>query len=503
MRDVSERHPVADAARLEENIEPHVETSAGVQERAEDLCQSLFLMTGAGVIVASSDGKFVDVNPAFCDLIGYRREELVGRAILDLTHENDRAETRGIFEELRAGKRDRVSIEKRYLRKDGTEIWVHVVATWRFDEQSRPLQGVGVVQEITKLKRAEQALRQSRDRLESIVITATDAIITINARGVIDSFNPAAEAMFGYAKEEALGENVSILMPSPHREEHDHHISRYLETGERRVIGMGLETVARRKDGSLFPIELALSEVEHLGLFTAIIRDISERKRAEAALEDSEKRLRALSSSLLTAQEEERRNLASELHDDLGHKLALLGMEVDRSGLGCGADNARTRELVEDIAEHIRNLSHRIHPSAVEHLGLIVALRKECETMAHATRREISFHADNELPRHPPLDVAMCFYRVAQEALRNAVRHSGSKVIEVSLERGRDGIRLTVEDWGKGFRVGEDLSEPGLGLLSMEERARLIGGEFRLESTEGRGTIVRCWAPLPARESSV
>jgi two-component system sensor kinase FixL len=482
-------------ARLDKGMHPFEDT--------EECYRSLFYATGAGIVIVGLDRKIVDANPAYCHLLGYSKDEILGKAIIDFTHPEDQAESRRLFRELREAKRTGVDLEKRYVRKDGSTVWVHLAGQWRLDDDSKPLQGVAVVQDITKQKEAEQALRQSRDRLESIVGTASDAIVTIDGKGIIDSFNPAAERMFGYTKEEAVGSNVSILMPSPHRDEHDRYLAHYLETGDRRMIGIGREMKGRRRDGSSFPVELSVSEVNDLDLFTGIIRDISERKHSEAALEQSEERLRALSSSLLTAQEEERRYLASELHDALGHRLALLGMEVDRLGHADDVAKVKMKDLVEEVAEHIRNLSHRLHPSGVEHLGLIVALRRECETMAEATARNIEFRADNHVPRRPPLSLAMCLYRVAQEALRNAATHSGSKKIAVSLGKFGEGIRLSVEDWGKGFTTAGRGSKWGLGLLSMKERAHLVGGKLEVESTPGRGTIVRCWAPLPEQESSV
>jgi PAS domain S-box-containing protein len=133
---------------------------------------------------------------------------------------------------------------------------------------------------------AEQALREREARLRAILDTTVDGIITIDAQGIIESFNLVAERIFGYAAAEVLGQEVSLLMPSPYREEHDGYLARYLRTGEKRIIGIGREVVGRRKDGATFPMDLAVSEVR-LGnrrLFTGIVRDITERKRLAATL---------------------------------------------------------------------------------------------------------------------------------------------------------------------------------------------------------------------------
>jgi two-component system sensor kinase FixL len=378
--------------------------------------------------------------------------------------------------------------------------------------------------DITRQKRNEEALLQlnaqlelrvsertfeaheSFERLRAVLETAAEAIITIDQRGRIESFNPAAERMFGFTKAEAIGENVAFLMPSPHREEHDGYIARYLETGEAHVIGVGREVEGRRKDGTTIPLDLSVSEVDHLGLFTGNIRDITDRKRAEAVVKESEARLRALTARLLTVQEEERRHVSRELHDGIGQKLTLLRMQIDRmeeadvgsSSQGEGAD--RLREIVDAVAEHARDLSHQLHPSAVEHLGLVVALKKECDTVAKASGCEVHLRSGEDVPRRPPLAAAMCLYRVAQEALQNAMKHSGGCDIDVSLTSVRGGVQLAVVDSGHGFATDAERTGWGLGLVSMEERARVANGELEVESVPGDGTRVRCWVPLPVEE---
>jgi PAS domain S-box-containing protein len=141
--------------------------------------------------------------------------------------------------------------------------------------------------EIAERERVEKALRESEVRTRAIVNTAVDSIITIDAWGIIETVNPAAERLFGYSAEEMTGRNVKILMPSPYRDEHDEYIARYLRTGEAKIIGIGREVVGRRKDGTIFPLDLAVSEmrVGEKRMFTGIIRDISERKRVEEQLQ--------------------------------------------------------------------------------------------------------------------------------------------------------------------------------------------------------------------------
>jgi len=138
----------------------------------------------------------------------------------------------------------------------------------------------------TERQPAGAALRDSEQRLRAILETAVEGIITIDERGTIESVNPAAEKLFGYRASEALGQNISLLMPSPYREQHDRYLSHYRDTGERKIIGIGREVSGQRKDGSVFPLELAVSEVRLAGrrIFTGFVRDISRRKQAEQEL---------------------------------------------------------------------------------------------------------------------------------------------------------------------------------------------------------------------------
>ena len=149
---------------------------------------------------------------------------------------------------------------------------------------------------------AEEVLQESEARMQAIVNTAVDSIVTIDERGIVQAFNPAAEKIFGYSADEVIGQNVSMLMPSPYREKHDSYIYNYIQTGKSRVIGIGREVDALRKDGTTFPVELAISEVQtgNGRLFTGILRDITERKEAEAKREELLKRIHSSHSDLLS-----------------------------------------------------------------------------------------------------------------------------------------------------------------------------------------------------------
>jgi PAS domain S-box-containing protein len=234
--------------------------------------------------------------------------------------------------------------------------------------------------------------------------------------------------------------------------------------------------------------------------------DITERKRAEENLRASHKGQRELASRLLHAQEEERRRIAREMHDDWTQRLAVLAIDASRveQQLGSGhpslASLAALRERLVSLSEDVHALSRQLHPSILDDLGLADALLSEC---ASFTRREsitVDYHPGG-VPQRLPRDVALCVYRVAQEALRNIARHARVTEARVSLVGSGQELLLVVEDEGVGFDPAAVRSQPALGLSSMEERVRLIQGELTIRSEPGQGTTVAVRVPLSRRKT--
>ena len=223
--------------------------------------------------------------------------------------------------------------------------------------------------------------------------------------------------------------------------------------------------------------------------------DITERKLAEEALS-------TVSQKLIEAHEEESTRIARELHDDIIQRLALLSVRLDYLKQSPPASAAELKQEIgaasqeiADLASDIQALSHRLHSSKLEFLGLEAAAAEFCEELSNRHGVEIDLHFEN-IPTTLPPEISLCLYRVLQEALQNVVKHSGSRRARVSLNGEVDNVELTVQDSGVGFDPQEAMRGRGLGLTSMKERLKLVGGQLSIHSERGRGTTIHALVPL-------
>jgi two-component system sensor kinase FixL len=334
-------------------------------------------------------------------------------------------------------------------------------------------------------RRTQTALRDSEACLRAILETAVEGIITIDEHGIIESFNPAAEKIFNYPAIEVLGRNVSMLMPAPYCREHDDYMSNYARTGRAKIIGIGREVTGQRKDGTAFPMDLAVSEVrlESRRLFTGFVRDITERKRLER--------------EILEISDVEQRRIGQGLHDGLCQQLA--GIELMSEALArnlkkqskAGAAQAAkiTAHLREAIAQ-TRRLARGLSPVSLESNGLMSALQEMVAAVTKLFNIECRFQGgepilvrDNAAATH--------LYRIAQEAINNAIRHGKAKTVVVTLTRQKEKARLIVADNGVGLSK-DSKTDAGMGLQIMKYRAGMIGAALEISSTDGQGTTVIC-----------
>jgi len=245
-----------------------------------------------GVILIDARGCVLMFNSACEKLFKYQANEVIGQNVKMLMPEPYREEHDGYIENFhRTNERKIIGIGREVfgLRKDGTTFPMDLSVGEAKQDQGSIF--VGIIHDLTERERVERALRESNARLKAVVDTAVDGVILIDARGCIVEFNPACEKLFKYRTEEVLHQNVKMLMPPSYRTEHDGYIRNFRETGERKIIGIGREVLGQRKDGSTFPMGLAVGEARQEGesIFVGIIHDLTERKRTEELLVQAQK----------------------------------------------------------------------------------------------------------------------------------------------------------------------------------------------------------------------
>jgi PAS domain S-box-containing protein len=304
-----------------------------------------------------------------------------------------------------------------------------------------------------------------------------------------------AGRLFGYQVEEIVGQNVDILVPTSARGAHADHRSRYVGSPRPRPMGAELDLRGRRKDDSEFPVEISLSpwESPEGRRIIVTVRDVTERKR-----------LRDFGAGALRASEDERRRIARELHDDTAQHLSALLMWVRLIEPDVGSEDAkkRLRDLRDELAacaEGVRRIARGLRPPELEDAGLVAALRAHVRAIRDGTGMDIRMDADASVDDLLGSDTRLVLYRVVQEAVSNALRHSGATTIRVRVQAEGSLVVGVVSDEGKGF-VDGGRSGGGLGLLGMKERAVMVGGRLTVESTSGEGTSVRVELPASRRE---
>jgi PAS domain S-box-containing protein len=351
---------------------------------------------------------------------------------------------------------------------------------------------------------SNRGIDELRALLAAVVDSSDDAIVTKTLDGVITSWNRGAERIFGYTASEAVGCQIFLIIPDDRRAEEEDVLAR-LRRGERIDH---FETVRVAKDGRRIPISLTVSPVRNeqgqiIGA-SKVARDISDRLRAERLAEQQraeEDRTRLLTRRLL-AQEDERRRIARELHDQLGQQLTALRLTLaalDTPSIDAAAVRAQIdtlQELAEQLDEDVSFRVWELTPTVLEKSGLPDALREYVARWSKHFDLAVQLHiTDDDGPRLPR-EIETTMYRLTQEALNNVIKHANATHVDVILEWKRGGASLIVEDNGVGFAA--DAKTPGLGLVGMRERASLVGADLQIESEPGRGTTIILRVPLTA-----
>ncbi|HEY3275797.1 MAG TPA: PAS domain S-box protein [Syntrophorhabdaceae bacterium] len=492
-RDISARKHAEDALRKSE------ERFRRLAENARDMIYRRSL----------SEGEYQYVSPASVELTGYGPNDFYSDPLLGRKIVHPDWATYFIAGEMRLRSGETTaSCEYKILHKSGEERWLYQRDVLVCNNVGEPMAIEGIVTDISERKKAEEALRDSEEKYRSIFERSPLGIFQTTLEGRFIRVNPALAGMLGYDSPEELIHAISDIGAQLYAEpgERAEVLRTVLESDGQRVF----ENDYFRKDGSRARGHLTLSVVRdengaphHLD---GIVEDITEKKKMGEKLQNTMAHLRALSHRLLEVQEKERRHIARELHDEIGQTLTALKISLKRAERAKRPGPARASisedaKMVEGLIKQVRSLSIELRPSILDDFGLTAALEWYVNWISDKAEVKTEFRTKFKEERLAPLIELTCF-RIAQEALTNAVRHAGAHKIVVDLKAVDEELHLTVKDDGHGFDVEKThkraLKGKTFGLLGMEERASLAGGSLKFISEAGKGTTVHAVFPLQA-----
>lgn len=469
-------------------------------------------------------GRCLEINDAWLETFGFRRDEVIGRTKLMLgmwPHPEERVQ---LIQRVKAERSVR-NIEVTMRKKDGDLRRLLISAELVKLGKKRCLLTIG--NDITERHRVEEALRQLNATLEQRISERSAALRESEERfrtffdhapnlafmkmldGRYLHANRRFQEAFGLEEQSPIGKTDAELFSRDQAEHFRANDLLVLESG----TAMKFEEMPLYRDGVhtnlvvKFPLRDQSGRIYATG---GIVTDITDRKKAEDDLRQSQAELRQhraqlqdLASKLITAQEQERQRIARELHDDFSQRMAALVLDLaaleqqppERPELILHGLKP-VREQLERLSDDLHNLAYKLHPSLLEHAGLQPAIEDQIREVAKRTGLSVSLTV-NHVPGSLPLDHSTCLFRVLQESLQNIVRHACATEVVVKLSGSSKGVGISITDNGKGFNPGERIvHQKGLGVISMQERLRLLNGVLNIYSRMAEGTKVCAWIPL-------
>jgi PAS domain S-box-containing protein len=485
---------VTDITERRRTEEARQETERALK-KSEDRYRTLVESSNDWVWEVDSEAKYTYVGPQCRNILGYEPEELIGRSAFDLMPEDEALRVAEVFGTISREAKPFRALENINSHKNGRRVVLETNGTPIFGEHGKLVGYRGMDRDITERKLTETALRESEVKYRTLADNLPGVVFQFHARENVEwgfyFVHENARSLLGLKAEpfDTWGERFAACL-----EPED--VLRSVATIQRAIENAGIwefETKFRKPTGEEIYIRgIARPQKQQKELvFHGILLDITPRKRAEQLL-------RELSGRLINAQEEERRRVARELHDGVGQYVAIAAIELSQIAKLASAvpelsnKIAELSERIKHVASEISHISHQLHPALLKSLGINTALLGLCREISDIHDIKVEFMS-GDIPKPMSEDVELCLYRVTQEALHNVVKHSKSLHANVQLTSDLQNILLTIEDDGVGFSVGS--VSGGLGLVSMQERLRLVEGGVEIHSEPNRGTRIDVHIP--------
>jgi len=441
-------------------------------------------------------------NKAWLDFTGRELEAELGNGWAEGVHPEDLMRCMETYSRA-FDLRQTFRMEYRLRRHDGVYRWILDIGVPWFDQDGGFAGYVGTGFDVTERKQIEEELQKGEERFR--LAAQIGKMLAYEWDAGTDAIKLSGEFAEGPGAKNGTMITGESLLAKVVPDDREKLVAEVASISSERP-NLHLEFRVTRSDGTVIWMERnghgLFDEKGQLLGTVGMITDITERKRSEEIVG-------SVSRQLIEAQEQERMRIARELHDNTNQRLALLAVEIEQIKsdfpLGVAELHARLEKIrrsAEDISRDVQALSHELHSSKLSYLGLIAAMQSACNEFSAAQKVEVVFE-NRDIPSRVPPEVSLCMFRILQEALHNATRHGKARKVQVQLWGTPDEIRLLVMDLGAGFDLEAARKGPGLGLLSMQERVRMMKGTLSIETHPGFGTAIRVSVPVSRKPSSM
>jgi PAS domain S-box-containing protein len=465
-------------------------------EESENRLRTIFNNEPECIKLIDSNGLLLDMNPAGLAMIeADNLEQVKNKSVLGIIDDPYKESFARLCKDVLKGNPGKLLFSIIGLK--GTHRWMETHAV-PMREASGAITGLlAVTRDITDKKKAEEELIRNERKYRTLVEQAVDAIALYNADGGLLEVNTGAVTLLGYSREELQTMSLKDILTE---EEISVRPVQYelLKTGKSTVK----QRAMRKKDGTIVQTEVRSQQLPD-GRFLSVIRDLTDRIKAEEELKESYKAIRTLTDHLHKVREEERAHIAREIHDELGQQLTVLKMDVAWLNKKIDADDEsplkiKMKELLamlDGTVKTVRRISSELRPSLLDDMGLFAAMDWHLEDFSKRSGLKTTLIAGEE-PEKLPDNIKTGLYRILQESLTNVARHANATAIIVTAKINNKILELSIEDNGSGFEISKVKSKKTLGILGMQERSSMMGGDFSVNSTPGKGTTIVVSVPI-------